>query len=83
MPKWASNAMCCEMTIPKNRHMSFFFYNLIAHVFAYVTCYRNTNGWNVQAYHLYVVCTICHMQLMCVTYFMQLEQKLVAHVIEN
>jgi hypothetical protein len=22
-----------------------FFYHLVAHVFAYVTCYRNTNGW--------------------------------------
>jgi hypothetical protein len=38
---------------------------------------------NVQAYHIYIVCTICHMQLMCIIYFMQLEQKLVARVIEN
>ncbi len=44
MPKWASNAMCREMIILKNGQMSFFFYDLVAHLFANVTCYKNTNG---------------------------------------
>lgn len=38
-------------------------FHLIAHVVAYAICCTNMNGWKIQTYHMYIVCTICHMQL--------------------
>jgi hypothetical protein len=37
--------------------------HLVAHVVAYAISCMNMNGWKIQTYCMYIVCTICHMQL--------------------